>query len=118
MSGIYIPGAKIPPSCFSCDYGFSEYFGQVCPFYGARDFAEQQGYTDKRHPGCPILFVPDHGRLGDLDALAATRLPRNVHWDDVIERYVYDGPTFAQAIDMIINAPTIIPADKEENNVQ
>ena len=50
--------------------------------------------------GCPLIYVPEHGRLIDADALAS----------------MYDPNTdFGKSVrDTIKDCPTIIPADKED----
>lgn len=95
MSGIYIPGMKMPK------LGYREirihHDGNVtenpCPEYS---------YEEKISKAIP---VPDHGRLIDADALEA----------DIFQLDWRTGEEYAvgfseQAID---KAPTIIPADKE-----
>lgn len=81
MSGVYIKGMTIPTSCRACMYSRTDITN-----------TDWCVLTEKDLPcDCPLIQVPEHGRLIDADALPETR----VEWEDVI------------------NAPTIIPADKE-----
>lgn len=104
MSGIYIPGMEVPKSCAKCQM-FGEY---GCPFIGAVGYALTEG---RRSEDCPLIPVPDHGRLIDKDALER----------DISENVVFSGrERNAELIgaNKIINrlhrAPTIIPADPDK----
>ena len=98
MSGIYIPGMAMPERCGDCEIGPSaEMDGNVCPFYQLHG-EEQAKFINIRHTDCPVIPVPDHGRLGDLDRLALEMM---------------DAKNADQALAMVDDAPTIIPAEKE-----
>lgn len=118
MSDILIKGMEMPTSCATCKL-FGEY---GCPFVGAVTYALTRG---KRHKDCPLVPVPEHGRLGDLD-----KLEEKIDgiWDcndmvfrpnDKICKIPEDcrGCKWAQTKDyiqrMVENAPTIIPESKE-----
>ena len=76
----------------------------------------------KRRDNCPLIPVPPHGRLGDLDALAKIVL----NWITSQEKAYPNEDSNAlswrlgaramgrQIYRDIEAAPTIIPADKEE----
>lgn len=98
MAGIYIPGMKIPKD-------------------GAAIFGIRPDGIVEDVMGCFVgkaIHVPDHGRLGDLDELEkrirteginqAEQLANSKH--PVVMAY---GDCYGKCID----APTIIPADKE-----
>lgn len=92
---------EMPESCDACpcldDYG---------DYPRCRLSEEQRGYNfpihEKRMPNCPIIAVlPEgHGRLGDLDELAAG----------------CDDPYWCRWLSEIEDAPTIVPADTEERS--
>ena len=88
MAGIYIPDMQMPKSCHECVFGRYE----VCGIN-----TEIEGKDAVTHH-CPLIAVPDHGRLGDLDALAKK----------------CDEPNWCVWLNEIEDAPTIIPADKED----
>lgn len=59
---ILIKGMEMPTSCAKC-----RLFGAYgCPFIGAVGYALTRG---ERNEDCPLVPVPDHGRLIDLDAI-------------------------------------------------
>ena len=95
---VYIKGMEMPTSCSTCKL-FGEY---GCLFVGAVGYALTRG---ERCEDCPLIPVPDHGRLIDADAL----------WDVAYKAWgtEYDPWVCNLFMEMINNAPTIIPADKE-----
>ena len=93
MSGIYIPGMEMPTGCDKCPF---EYSGDC---YGGKNKyimdIDEEIANGVRHKGCPLIPVPDHGRLVDADALVKDNA---MAWgtEDIIR---------------IAKAPTIVPAD-------
>ena len=89
MSSVYIKGMEMPSCCGECRF-LDEYGDYPCCIVTD----EQRGYNfrirELRMPHCPLIPVPDHGRLIDADALHS----------------------FMAAL-CVANAPTIIPADGE-----
>ena len=59
----------------------------------------------KREDHCPLVSVPEHGRLIDADALPT--------YDKPIGKLMMFGGEYVYTQTAIDNAPTIIPADKE-----
>ena len=91
--GVYNPKMAMPETCREC--GVTN-----CGNY------DPDTWRIKRHKDCPLIEVPDgHGRLIDADALREEWLENGEN------EYVYDTNSFLDSID---DAPTIIPADKEE----
>lgn len=103
--GVYIKGMEMPKCCAECDaeghyenYNGDEY-GFFCPF-------AYKAYTEKtrdakRLDSCPLVPVPEHGRLIDADTLR--------YWSDDSAMIAFDYVTRSQ----INAAPTIIPASEE-----
>lgn len=94
---VYIKGMELPTACCACPCSYDN----ICAVNNEYPtFAEW--YEDKPD-WCPLIPVPDHGRLIDADALAkhitvewfCGNKRMNVPWRSVED------------------APTIIPADKE-----
>lgn len=101
MAGIYIPNMQMPKSCYDCALQDDECFGSIKCCY-----AKTWGSANMRAVDCPLVFVPDHGRLIDADALKYT--------DNFIHKTMLFGGQVVYAQDEIDNAPTIIPADGKD----
>lgn len=105
MSGIYIPGMEMPTRCEECPCFYPEY--NECNAIVGR-WVDGKGTPPS---DCPLVPVPDHGRLGDLDAL-------EVHTKKLYTAAFADGNSsfhfaYRSLSKVIANAPTIIPASKE-----
>ena len=91
MSGVFIPGMEMPKNCCECPVNM-----ELCK-RGYKYLLAHMELYDRRADDCPLIAVPDHGRLIDADAL-----PRFGGRGGLIHSKDVD------------NAPTIIPADKED----
>ncbi len=100
MSGIYIPSTEMPTKCAKCIL-FGEY---GCPFIGAVGVALTEG---RRHEGCPLVPVPDHGDLIDKKVLLEDKT------DMLTGRMMIFGGQYMYSESVIKNAPTVIPKDGE-----
>lgn len=58
--------------------------------------------------------LPPHGDLIDRDAFMKKDVPFNGHWDENDGRFHCYPPTYMQAVDDIMAAPTIIEAEGSE----
>lgn len=106
MSGIYIPGMEMPPNCWRCS--LSQLYDSprerlVCKV------THEEVLRHKIAENCPLIPVPNHGRLGDLDALI-DKLPNNLG----IRGLDYLSRQESAIVSWIHAAPTIIPAEAEE----
>ena len=103
MSGIYIKNMEIPTSCVDCTL---EQEGGWC---GAnlkiKDVHRGHKVSD-RHKDCPLIPVPDHGRLIDADAL-------KVSLAFAKETASWAVPALRAVLMVIDEMPTIIPAKEE-----
>lgn len=101
MSGIYIPGMEMPTGA---GINVTTIFDAQINVYGdgtaSIDVKENQHSPMGR---CPLIPVPDHGRLIDADALP---------WEKQGLLVADEG--WALPCSIIENAPTVIPADKEK----
>lgn len=67
-------------------------------------------YHEKRHEACPLIEVPNHGRLVDANALTAAIQDEIDGW----RAAGCDVSCYEAILDnYILEAPTIIPASKE-----
>lgn len=100
--GVYIPGMEMPASCWRCEIGNAEQMdNRPCPFYSI-DGEEQEKYADSRHPDCPLVPVPPHGRLIYADAL---------YKRFYAEELTMDKP-YIDYLGLVVEAPSIIPAEE------
>lgn len=114
--GIYI-NMEMPKGCGFCPIKYFDGDGDCCPFVG-----NSLGYS-YRPDDCPLIPVPPHGRLGDLDKLVEKI---DGIWDCNDMVFKPDdhccnipedckGCKWAQTKDciqrMVENAPIIIPAE-------
>ena len=115
MSGIYIPGMEMPKNCHDCPLCFF----RRCLADGV-DLTEKETRPHaERREACTLIPVPEHGRLGDLDAIVG-EIQNAI--DNISYSYLYKtreaqcarerGMEFAK--DIVLYAPTVIPPSKEE----
>lgn len=95
---ILIPGMKMPTRCVDC---LLEIQGYCFPL---KDFIAGYRTREDRPENCPIIELPPHGRLGDLDALFRTM--NDVAWYSNADRDEV-------ALEIVLNAKTIIEAEGE-----
>lgn len=100
---VYIRGMAAPQSCNDCPVSGI----LCCPLMpGVPSMVAEYDSAIKEnrlHSNCPLLPVPEHGRL--IDANALTYVMGMDERFSVLEAMYLMG--------VIANAPTIIPADKE-----
>lgn len=84
---VYIKGFPLPNNCGACPLRLA--------------WCRERIYMVTRPERCPLIPVPDHGRLIDADALREDWLENGEN------EYVYDTNAFLNSLD---DAPTIIPA--------
>ena len=115
---VLIKGMEMPKSCHDCEMSALVDVSDGLA-YGCQALKEMIFNARERLPNCPLVLVPEHGRLIDADALA-----------DVFRGFIamYDSCPFSQlastdkarrdelqaALAEVINAPTIIPAEEGE----
>lgn len=115
--GVYIPGMEMPTNCRKCGLmmncddceGLQCYCLPLKKSIGNLEKFRDEPcvLTDKRRDDCPLIPVPEHGRLIDADALAESHRVR---------AYQCTGNSYSfhmTARAWVNDAQTIIPADKE-----
>ena len=110
---LYVEEKDMPPNCAECkaeghyENSYGDEYGFFCPF-GYKAYTSGTRDT-KRLDNCPLVPVPPHGRLGDLDEIERYKERLVVDADKIKPRirYVVD-------IKYIKEAPTIIQADPAE----
>lgn len=101
---ILIKGMEMPENCICCDLSHEDSW---CP--------AKQTYVDRySYDTCPLIPVPDHGRLIDADKLIDRVIAKYLEHERKKE-LVFTAAEIKQDIcDLIADAPTIIPADPAE----
>jgi hypothetical protein len=91
----------MPKSCGFCPMRYESDIGDAC-------FASSDVVTEyqKRPDDCPLVYVPQHGRLIDADALIVELMDRGLEG-----LQTDDWHEIQQTVD---DAPTIIPAEEGE----
>lgn len=111
--GVYVRGIEMPTRCKVCSFcGFGGRTGElnVCMFTGEG----QPTLSQERMSRCPLAEIPPHGRLGDLDALIEKVIAKYLEHERKGELVFAAAEIKQDIIDLISDAPTIIPADEEE----
>lgn len=110
--GVYVKGMEMPTNCSEC--AFCGYYGNgehMCDII--EKAVEYESGKTSRRDDCPLVPVPPHGRLIDADALITTFC----EWGTSLENKGKFVITMAEAkqtiVDIIEDAPTIIPASEE-----
>ena len=126
---ILIKGMEMPKNCNECPLHFYEGQGICsCRALPAIDDDEILKPWKKKRKDCPLVQVPPHGDLIDVEAFLATQ--REIYCENCERRkgmkngkmrFVYDvgdAPCRAcdirDVLDALEDAPTIIPAEEGE----
>lgn len=115
---VLIKGMEMPTCCCVCPCFNDEYcYCQTAD----KDLGSIP--IDHRHPDCPLVSVPPHGRLIDADALSAKiiEIVEQQKYDDFYAQTLSVGAILREVVndlkgktlDGYANAPTVIPADKD-----
>ena len=109
---ILIKGMEMPKNCGECPCCENTFY--QCNINGARFFKVRDAY-EKRHPDCPLIELPPHGRLIDADALAGRLGITDMDcykcaWGN--HGFCSRGGDFTDACEAIEDAPTIIEAEE------
>lgn len=98
---ILIKGMEMPTHCIDCPFMVSR-DNDDCILQSAEANENFENWEQMK-TGCPLVPIPPHGRLGDLDAL--------------MDRIEHDTPlssTFEKIVRRYIeNASTVIPESEE-----
>ena len=104
MSGLYLSGMEMPTRCLACQLAYDSC---SCILTGEGFYKHGEDFDpgEKRLDNCPLLPVPDHGRLIDADADPSEYV---TVWDCECSEF---GRQTVMAVDDLMYLPTIIPAD-------
>lgn len=123
--GVYIKSMAMPKNCNECPLHFYEGQGICCcRALPAIDDGEILKPWKNKRKDCPLIPVPPHGRLGDLDALVHD-LDDDIENDQRVldemdfvgkerERVQFDKDCKQNCLWYLYSAPTVIPADESD----
>ena len=101
--GVYIKGMEMPTHCIDCPFMVSR-DDDDCILQSAEANENFENWEQMK-AGCPLIPVPEHGRLIDADALRKS--------DRLVGKMMMFGGEYVYTQTEIDRAPAIIPADKE-----
>ena len=119
MSGIYIPGMEMPKDCGHCPLNKlnTEYGGLVYECIITGHYLDD-GYEGTIMSNCPLIPVPDHGRLIDADKLIEVIIEQESNEYNI----THFPKSWARAMcafeEMVLCEPTIIPRGEAKNENQ
>lgn len=85
---VLIKGMKPPKSCYVCGW----YNKVDCPVH------EKCYYRNERHPSCPLIELPPHGRLIDIKSVEDGKFVTVSNdyqrwWNGALESVIDNAPT-------------------------
>ena len=108
---ILIKNMELPKSCIDADTSHGCFCLLHCKV--GREMVKKGKSLDGRPKDCPLVALPSHGRLGDLDEISDKLLGKGLTRFFVREkRYL----TIGDARKIIENAPVIVEASNGTDN--
>lgn len=113
---ILIKGMEMPKRCGECPCFHAENMMYCQAVKADKNKKIIAPYGKPRPEWCPLIPVPAHGRLIDADALIEKVIAKYLEHERKGEFVFADAEIKQDIVDLISDAPTIIPADdsKEE----
>lgn len=99
MSGVYIKGMQMPKSCYDCPLQDDECFGSIKCSY-----VKTWGSANMRAVDCPLIPVPDHGRL----------IEKHDVFKLISSFPEIDKLLTVEFMKALYNLPALIPADESD----
>ena len=99
---VLIKGLKLPKSCGEC----------IFDVWGACLINLNTEPKNKLTHSCPLIELPDHGNLIDIDALKKSLIDEGETIG--IDGFSIDGLSTDDVCYAIENAPVVIPAERSE----
>lgn len=109
MSGVYIKGLDAPTSCYSCAYAYDG----MCEILGL-EYSLPSNWREKRKD-CPIVSVPDHGDLIDIDKLSDAMYHEAFEMDSYWQKWDSGCWIRYKMFERLRDSvPVVIPAERSE----
>lgn len=102
---VYIKGMEMPESCYYCPFADGVWQKNKRCLINGKEMPRDGRNVQQNHLTCPLIPVPPHGRLIDADAL----------FEEAYKVWGFDADAddCSVLMQLINDAPTIIPADKD-----
>ena len=116
MSDVLIKGMKMPKSCWDCKFNASTIDHHEHCLLTKKTYS--WGLT-KPPSDCPMVEVPDHGRLIDADVLSKQMgiTDMDCYYCELGDHgWCSKGTEHSDWCEALDDAPTVIPASKEADN--
>lgn len=109
---VLIKGMEMPKSCL---HGGCPIDGASCSLWDEKYWKSPDEPYRKRHPKCPLIPVPPHGRLIDADALRQAMYHEAFETDSPMQKWDSGCWIRYKLFERMEEAaPTIIPAEEGE----
>ena len=110
--GVYIKGMEMPSRCGRCDMCIKEADGDIDYHYACCITAARIDNLGEKMDDCPLVHVPQHGRLVDMGEIEE-RIDSCC--DDIdCSKTMCNECAVQIVMDKVFDAPTIIPAEEGE----
>lgn len=107
---ILIKGMKMPTHCIDCPFMVSR-DNDDCVLQSAESNESFENWEQMK-AGCPLIELPPHGRLGDLDALRRAMYHEAFETDSPMQKWDSGCWIRYKLLERVEEAaPTIIPAE-------
>ena len=96
---ILIKGMEMPKNCMDCPMNYDSIDCVLVFDISLRDKDNEFMYEDKRHPKCPLIELPSHGRLIDADALMKQiehDTPLSTVFEKTMRWYLHNAPAIIE----------------------
>lgn len=101
MAGVYIADAERPTTTEDCKFIEFAPFRTYCHIFNVCEGAKN----------CPLIAVPDHGRVIDIDA-AIAKLEAKNRTERILLRFIKRCVIIGVCKALAKNAPTLLPPDR------
>ena len=109
--GVYIKGMEMPENCFHCRFSRWDVEGGFCDLLN-----KDADMRFKRHDDCPLIEVPDHGDLIDMDDFSHAMYHEAFEVDSDMQKWESGCWIRYKMFEKLRDsAPVVIPAERRED---
>lgn len=107
--GIYIKKMEMPESCYYCPFADGVWQKDKRCLINGKEMPRDGRDVQQNHINCPLIEIPPHGRLIDVESLTKMHFTESMY-DADSKLFV----PFVEVASNIFDAPTIIEAEEGE----